>query len=87
MPYGITQYYRPPGRGDIPAFVHSLANGYANARQSVINKSIHSFTFSHSTTRKIILRRRRSNEPVLIKLSPSSCSFDDLLLVLLTELK
>ena len=20
MPYGITQYYLPPGRGDIPAF-------------------------------------------------------------------
>ena len=25
MPYGITQYYLPPGRGDIPAFTPAEA--------------------------------------------------------------
>jgi len=27
VPYGITQCYLPPGRGDIPAFTHTAEAG------------------------------------------------------------
>jgi len=36
MPYGITQHYLPPGRGDIPAFTPANLSCYSSFDSSTL---------------------------------------------------